>query len=429
MEKTKNQYIKIKMETNKIIAAITFLIAFTWSFSAQELTNNIHFRAGSIVVDKESYDELYDIADIMQALPDYEFLIAGHVDSANSRASGIKISKQRADAVASFLIDAGVSPSQIESIGYGNTKPKFNNSKSSGRSKNRRVEISLKGSEEAIDTENLYDDDIDASFDIKQIAEQYNIPVRLLKEWNDISGKLSFLEGKNDQLNKNIHFRSGSVIIRNSSRDLLSLIADFMVKYPNTEFTLGGHTDSLGSDAYNKEISQGRANAVKEFLIKSGVKRANLKTVAFGYSRPKFMNKNTWGKTQLNRRVEIIFDALNAYNVEKQDKIEAAQVKAQTKPQVQVQTKKIVRVRTPKKVTPKKIVPRKVVPKEVEIEEISDVIDYGNMRMIYHKVLKKQTLFSISQMYSVNIKNLRKWNHLKSNKIYTSQTLVLYVKK
>lgn len=380
------------MGTKKISILITLVLITLNVVSAQELTNDIYFQPGKITIDKRSYDELYDIADIMQALPDYDFLIAGHVDSATTPERGIKISKMRADAVKDFLIDAGVDKKQVETVGHGYSKPKFNNQTTKGRRKNRRVEISLKGSEEAVVMDDVIDD-VDANFDLKEIAKQYGIPLNLLVEWNKIQGKLSFLEGQSDQLNKNVHFRSGSIIVRNSSYKLLEEIADFMLKYPETSFTIGGHTDSLGSVEYNKEVSQGRADACVLYFVKAGVNEKRIKTIAHGFTRPKFQNKKTWGKAQLNRRVEVVFDALNNYNKDKLKRIEEAQDNAS------------------------------------ELGKAYTNLTIVGKKKIYHKVTKQETLYSISQMYDVNINSLRKWNKVKGNTIYVRQRLVIFVKK
>ncbi len=379
------------MGTKKINLLLLF-ISVVFFTTAQELSNNIYFKPGKMTIDKSSYDELYDIADIMKALPDYEFIVAGHVDSASSLETGITISKMRADAVKDFLVKAGVDPNQLETVGYGATKPKYNNQTPGGRSKNRRVEITLKGDAEVIDEiEDVADVDVD--FNLKEIAKEYGIPLKLLIEWNDIQGKLSFLEGKQDQLNKNIHFRSGSTIIRKSSKPLLNKIADFMMKYPQTSFTIGGHTDSLGSVEYNKQVSQGRADAVKDYLVKAGVNPKRLKTVAYGYTKPKFMNQKTWGKTQLNRRVEIVFDALNDYNAKKDKKIEEAMFNAE------------------------------------EIKKAQNNLQIKGKKKIYHKVERKQTLYAISQLYDVSIKDLRSWNHIKGNTIYAGKRIIVFIDK
>lgn len=381
------------MGFKKTLLLITFFLTSTLLVKSQELSNDIYFQPGKISIDKKSYDELYDIADIILALPDYEFLVAGHVDSASSIESGIKISKKRADAVVDFLVNkAGVDPKQLESVGYGFTKPKYNNQSSKGRKKNRRVEISLKGSEEAVEEEQAIAD-VDADFDIAAIAKEYNIPLKLLVEWNEIEGLLSFLEGEKDQLNKNIHFRSGSSVIRKSSKKLLDKLIDFMLKYPKTSFTIGGHTDSLGSVEYNKKVSQARADAVKDYLVKAGINKKRFKTIAYGFTRPEFLNKKTWGKSQLNRRVEVVFNALNDYNLEKTKKIEEGQINL------------------------------------AELEKAKNNLTIPGKKKIYHKVLKKETLFSISQMYDVKITDIRKWNKIKGNTIYAKQRLAIFVNK
>ena len=380
------------MGTKKVNLLFILFLGMLFYTQAQELSNSIYFKPGKVTIDKSSFDELYDIADIIQALPDYQFIIAGHVDSASSVETGITISKMRADAVKDFLVKAGVNPDQLETVGYGATKPKYNNQTPGGRRKNRRVEITLKGDAEAIDeVEEIKD--VDADFNLKEIAKEYKIPLKLLVEWNNIRGKLSFLEGKKDQLNKNIHFRSGSTVIRPSSKPLLIKIADFMLKYPFTSFTIGGHTDSLGSEEYNKQVSLGRAEAIKDFLVKAGVNPKRLKTVGYGFSKPKFLNKNTWGKTQLNRRVEIVFDALNEYKKAKEAKIEQAMFDSE------------------------------------EIKKAKSNLQIPGKRKLYHKVEKKQTLYSISQMYDVKIQDIRDWNHIKGNTIYTGKRLIIFVDK
>ncbi|MBR5704802.1 MAG: OmpA family protein, partial [Deltaproteobacteria bacterium] len=68
---------------------------------------------------------------------------------------------------------------------------------------------------------------------------------------------------------------------------------------------LEGWTDSIGSDAYNKRLSQNRANSVKSYLVKQGVPAASLATQGRGKSF-KYDNSNAEGR-YLNRRVEIQF--------------------------------------------------------------------------------------------------------------------------
>ncbi len=65
-----------------------------------------------------------------------------------------------------------------------------------------------------------------------------------------------------------------------------------------------GHTDSVGSDAYNQKLSLRRANAVKDYLVKGGVAPSRIQTEGFGESRPVASNDTANGRAQ-NRRVEL----------------------------------------------------------------------------------------------------------------------------
>jgi LysM repeat protein len=65
----------------------------------------------------------------------------------------------------------------------------------------------------------------------------------------------------------------------------------------------------------------------------------------------------------------------------------------------------------------------------MEIDKARSNLTIPGMKKIYHKVAKKETLYSISQMYDVNIANIRKWNRVKGNTIYAKQRLIIFVKK
>lgn len=68
--------------------------------------------------------------------------------------------------------------------------------------------------------------------------------------------------------------------------------------------TIVGHTDSVGSDAYNEELSMRRANAVKNYLLEQGVDPRLLSTSGMGESQPVADNSTDAGRAQ-NRRVEV----------------------------------------------------------------------------------------------------------------------------
>ncbi|MBC9250640.1 porin [Pseudomonas alcaligenes] len=86
-------------------------------------------------------------------------------------------------------------------------------------------------------------------------------------------------------------------------------LADFMNQYPSTSTTVEGHTDSVGTDAYNQKLSERRANAVREVLVNQyGVGAERVNSVGYGESRPVADNATEAGRA-VNRRVEAEVEA------------------------------------------------------------------------------------------------------------------------
>jgi outer membrane protein OmpA-like peptidoglycan-associated protein len=77
-----------------------------------------------------------------------------------------------------------------------------------------------------------------------------------------------------------------------------------MTEYPKAKFHIEGHTDSTGSEATNSKLSEGRAAAVKNYLIANGIDGNRLTSKGYGESVPIASNKTRSGRRQ-NRRVEI----------------------------------------------------------------------------------------------------------------------------
>ncbi len=73
---------------------------------------------------------------------------------------------------------------------------------------------------------------------------------------------------------------------------------------PDLRVEIQGHTDSIGSEAYNMDLSRRRANAVKTYLVNQGISSARLTTVGYGESRPVATNATKEGRAK-NRRVEL----------------------------------------------------------------------------------------------------------------------------
>jgi len=89
---------------------------------------------------------------------------------------------------------------------------------------------------------------------------------------------------------------------------LLDEAADIMKKRPDMKVVVGGHTDFIGTDAYNQKLSERRANAVYKYLIGKGVAANRMKVVGYGESQPVAPGKTDEDRA-MNRRVQ--FEGMN----------------------------------------------------------------------------------------------------------------------
>lgn len=117
------------------------------------------------------------------------------------------------------------------------------------------------------------------------------------------------IERQQDELLKltmssEVSFDFNSASIKSSFMSPLNKIADIMTRYPQTTIIVAGHTDSVGSEQYNLQLSLRRANAVADYLISRGVDRARLSTEGRGELQPIADNSTDSGRLR-NRRVEI----------------------------------------------------------------------------------------------------------------------------
>ena len=103
-----------------------------------------------------------------------------------------------------------------------------------------------------------------------------------------------------------IYFNSGKSTFKSADVPArLDAMANILKNYPNAKFSVEGHTDSDGSDAFNQTLSEERATVVKDALLERGIKSSNLNAVGYGESKPVETNKTAAGKAK-NRRTEVI---------------------------------------------------------------------------------------------------------------------------
>lgn len=101
----------------------------------------VSFQPNSSSLSLSSESALLQTAKLLKAQPERQIKIAGHTDNSGSAERNLTLSGERAQVVADFLTDRGVSPAQLIVQGYGHTRPLYDNNTEEGRAKNRRIEF------------------------------------------------------------------------------------------------------------------------------------------------------------------------------------------------------------------------------------------------------------------------------------------------
>ena len=111
---------------------------------ASIVMENIYFETDEYYLLPESFSELDKLVKIMKENPSMTINIQGHTDSDGGKDYNQKLSEKRANSVRNYIIKKGIAESRLSHQGYGLSKPVADNSSSSGKQKNRRVEFVTK---------------------------------------------------------------------------------------------------------------------------------------------------------------------------------------------------------------------------------------------------------------------------------------------
>jgi OmpA-OmpF porin, OOP family len=102
-----------------------------------------------------------------------------------------------------------------------------------------------------------------------------------------------------------INFDTGKAEIKPDSKDTIDKVVSMLKGTPDLKVSIEGHTDNVGDAQKNKVLSEDRAKAVKEALVKAGIETERLTTAGFGQEKPIADNATDEGKAK-NRRVELV---------------------------------------------------------------------------------------------------------------------------
>jgi outer membrane protein OmpA-like peptidoglycan-associated protein len=105
-------------------------------------------------------------------------------------------------------------------------------------------------------------------------------------------------------------FDTGRAELKSGATRKVDQLAQFLMEHPDRRVQIEGFTDSVGTDSYNEDLSQRRADAVKAALINRGIEPSRIGTEGYGKAYP-VANNNDSGGRQLNRRVEVVIGGNN----------------------------------------------------------------------------------------------------------------------
>ncbi|HET8790544.1 MAG TPA: OmpA family protein [Modicisalibacter sp.] len=101
-----------------------------------------------------------------------------------------------------------------------------------------------------------------------------------------------------------VHFEFDSAKLTADTERYLDTVAEKLDANESVYVRIEGHTDSIGSEAYNLDLSQRRADSVKDYLASQGIDASRMRTIGYGEEQPIATNETAAGRA-LNRRVEL----------------------------------------------------------------------------------------------------------------------------
>jgi len=109
-----------------------------------------------------------------------------------------------------------------------------------------------------------------------------------------------------DRMTLLLHFDFDKSVIKDTDKAELNRAISFIKKYPDAHVKLEGHTDSKGSEDYNQRLSERRASAVQQYIVKEGgTKESKITSAGYGKLKPVDTNNTDEGRAK-NRRVEVL---------------------------------------------------------------------------------------------------------------------------
>lgn len=127
------------------------------------------------------------------------------------------------------------------------------------------------------------------------------------KELEQVAPTTRVDDGLLVSLSNDLLFETDSAQLTPEAIADLEKLGDILAKYPDDKLKVSGHTDSRGTNAYNEQLSERRAESVRRVLASRGVRDAQMRVLGFGETQPLAENTTVQGR-QKNRRVELLIE-------------------------------------------------------------------------------------------------------------------------
>jgi outer membrane protein OmpA-like peptidoglycan-associated protein len=134
--------------------------------------------------------------------------------------------------------------------------------------------------------------------------EKQELRARLLEQLNSILATHDSARGLIANMS-DVLFRSGSFELLPAARERLAKVSGILLAYPSLHLAVEGHTDSVGSDEYNQNLSEQRAESVRQYFVQQGIPASSVEARGLGKTQPIAANDTPEGR-QANRRVELV---------------------------------------------------------------------------------------------------------------------------
>ncbi len=138
----------------------------------------------------------------------------------------------------------------------------------------------------------------------KAEEEKAQMRARLLQQLNAILVTRDTARGLIATM-PDVLFETNRFTLKPGARESMAKLAGILLAYPDLRLEVDGHTDSVGSDAYNQQLSEKRAASVRDYLAQQGIPISSVAVMGFGKTQPLASNATAAGRQQ-NRRVELV---------------------------------------------------------------------------------------------------------------------------